>query len=76
MSRFASKCQQPDCGHPNTWIKVQMWVGNGLILSGLLWSFLHFQQHLLQGIEVPIIATALALAYRTALSMLKSFYGD
>jgi hypothetical protein len=53
-----------------------MWVGNGLILCGLLWSFIHFQQHFLQGIEVPIIATGLALAYRTSLSMLKSFYGD
>jgi len=75
MSRFAEKCQQQDCGHPNTWLKMQSFAATLAVLGTGLWSFLHFQQHLMAGIALPLMATALALGWRVVLSMLKSFYG-
>ncbi|MBN8420424.1 MAG: zinc-ribbon domain-containing protein, partial [Verrucomicrobia bacterium] len=75
MSRFAEKCQQHDCGHPNTWLKMQSFVATLAVLGTGLWSFLHFQQHLMAGIALPLMATALAIGWRGILSLLKSFYG-
>jgi eukaryotic-like serine/threonine-protein kinase len=74
MSRFAEKCQQPDCGHPNTWLKLQTFTATLAVLAGGVWSVLHFQQHQFQGLLLPALLTAAALAWRLALGLLKSFY--
>lgn len=75
MARFAQKCQQPDCGHPNTWLKVQSFAATLAVLGTGLWSFLHFQQHLMVGLALPLMATTAALGWRGTLFLLKSFYG-
>ncbi len=74
MSRFAQKCQQPDCGHPNTWLKVQSTLATVAVLGGGLWCWQHYAQQQTQGLLLPIAATVLALGWRGSLSLLKSFY--
>jgi hypothetical protein len=74
MSRFAEKCQQPDCGHPNTWLKVQSTVATLAVLGGGFWCWQHYTQQQTQGLQLPIAATVLALGWRGSLSLLKSFY--
>lgn len=76
MSRFAEKCQQPDCGHPNTWLKLQTMTAALAVLAGGVWSVVHFQPHQLQGLLLPALLTAAALTWRLALGLLKSFYGS
>ena len=74
MARFGKRCQQPDCGHPNTWLKVQSFAATLAVLAGGLWCWQHFRHHLTEGIEFPVTATFLALGWRGSLSLLKSFY--
>jgi len=74
MSRFAQKCQQPDCGHPNTWLKVQSMLATLAVLGGGFWCWLHYTQQQTPGLLLPIAATVIALIWRGSLSLLKSFY--
>jgi serine/threonine protein kinase len=75
MSRFAQKCQQPDCGHPNTWLKVQGTLATLAVLAGGFWCWQHYTRQPTQGLQLPLAATVLALGWRGSLSLLKSFYG-